>query len=288
MSTELTNMETATPFDKLKLAIVGKEKAGKSRLAVTGRKPVLLLDFDQRKESVAGTPGLFAATIADPGASFMQPTALSETLDLLSKLEKEATLSDLGFTNTNPVTNSVQVLNDYLKMRPQTLIVDSCQTFAKTAMRYALFSSKEIRREINVGGKMQVFVPKGFDAWNGEMDMVEQALLRMLALPMDVIWTFHESPEEAPDSTSESPKFTGRVDVFPARYKRLIKWFNEVWRVEREGVPVPTVLTSPSYQFTAATCLNIDGRELPNIETMVQKHITKTGQTSKLLMEAKK
>src|ERR1019366_10777953 len=43
----------------LKIAILGKPKAGKSTLMSTAPKPIRVYDFDDRSESLAGREGLF-------------------------------------------------------------------------------------------------------------------------------------------------------------------------------------------------------------------------------------
>src|SRR5947199_1415748 len=89
MPTELADMSVEAPFHKIKLAIVGKEKAGKSRLAATGRKNVLFLDHDNRRESVAGIPGVYAISFIDNSWP-KQPEVYNETLDLLTLMEQSA------------------------------------------------------------------------------------------------------------------------------------------------------------------------------------------------------
>src|ERR1700676_2091343 len=96
MPTEFTDMEQATAFDRLRLVIVGKEKTGKSRLACTGRPGVLLLDFDKRRESVAGMKGVMAVTFTDPGNETLQPTAFPDALDLLTQLESNQSFCSLN------------------------------------------------------------------------------------------------------------------------------------------------------------------------------------------------
>jgi len=258
---ELAKAVDIPPFDKLKLALIGTEKSGKSRLAVTGRKPILVCDFDQRRESIAGTPGVYIATFRDRGHPY-QPEAFGELLDLLTKLETNLDLLKCGF----------DVLEGTIL---KTIVLDSISTLAQAAMSYALYTTKEIRREINIGGKITVQIPKSYDAWGAEMSMVTGVLFRVLALPIDVIITLHETAEESPDSSNESPKFTGRIDVFPVRYKRLLKYFNELWRVSRDTGTVPKVIIAPDWKFTTATCLDLDGVETPNIEAMIAKHISR-------------
>lgn len=260
---ELVIADQITPFTKLKLAEIGPEKSGKSRLAATGRKPVLFFDFDQRAESIAGISGVYVITFRDRGYPY-QPEAFSEMLDVMTKLEQSLDLSLLGF-DVPPGT------------LVKTIVDDSMSTMAKAAMEFALFTTKEIRREISVGGKMMVRIPKSYDAWAAEMSMVEAVVLRQLALPgVDVITVFHEAAEEAPESTDTNPRFTGKVTTFPVRYHRLLKFFNEVYRITRAGGTVPQVKIAPDYQFTTATCLNLDPVEQPNIEEMLRKQPQKT------------
>jgi AAA domain len=264
MPTELRVMADEPPISKLKLALVGKEKNGKSRLASTGRKPVLVHDFDNRAEALQGIPGVYVISYGD-GIWPMQPTAAQDFLTNVSKLEESLDLSKLGFKCP---------LNTIVK----TNVIDSITTFGAAFQRYALYNSKDIRRELTIGS-MKVFLPGGWDAWNAEMVPVENAVLRLLALPTDTIIILHETAEEAADSTSEKPKFTGRVGVFPVRYGRLIKFFNEVWRVRLEqsvgpngAAYKPKVYPLPTYEFDAASTMQLDKTEEPDIAAMIKKH----------------
>jgi AAA domain len=267
MPTELRIMESEPPIAKLKLALVGKEKNGKSRLAATGRKPVLVHDFDNRAEALQGIPGVYVISYVDSGWP-IQPSAAQDFLTNISKLEESLDLHKLGF-----------------KVPPETCVktnvVDSIVTFGAAFQRYALYNSKDIRRELTIGS-MKVFLPGGWDAWNAEMVPVENAVLRLLAMPTDTIIILHETAEEAADSSAEKPKFTGRVGVFPVRYGRLIKYFNEVWRVRLEqsvgpngAAYRPKVYPLPTYEFDAASTMNLDKTEDPDITAMIRKHENK-------------
>jgi AAA domain len=252
------------PTTKLKIAIVGKEKNGKSWLAASGRKNVLVHDFDRRAEALQGKKGVYVISYTEPGKG-RQPEAAQKFLDILGKLEDNLDLSLLGFN----VPKDTFV---------RTNVIDSIQTFGRAFQSYALYCQKDIRREITFGG-MKVFLPGGWDAWNAEMVPVEDSILRLLALPSDTIINLHETAEEAADSTSEKPKFTGRVGVFPVRYQRLIKYFNELWRVrltqsivDGKSAYLPKVYGLPTYEFDAASALKIDAIEEPSIEAMIAKH----------------
>lgn len=259
---EMVSMEKAQPFDRLRLALVGPEKSGKSRLAATGRKPVLFLDHDKRRESIAGYKDVFAITFTDPQYP-NQPTSYSDTLSIMSKLESGATLKALGIEGAPDV-------------RPRTLVTDSVHSFSKGAMAYALYANKDIRRSIKVGGQ-EIYVPSSYEAWNSEMSMTEQVLMRQLALGMDIIWIFHETDEEVAGSTPEKPIFSGRKGIYPVRYRGLQKNFNEVWRVSREQGNIPTVQVMPDFRFTAATNLDfskISQNEMrPDIDFLITRSL---------------
>jgi inosine/xanthosine triphosphate pyrophosphatase family protein len=258
-------MSEEPPVAKLKLALIGKEKNGKSWLAASGRRPVLVHDFDNRAEALQGKPGVYVISYVEPQWP-KQPEAAQKFLDILGKLEESLDLADLGFK----VPKGTFV---------RTNVVDSIQTFGKAFQGYALYGQKDIRREITFGG-MKVFLPGGWDAWNAEMVPVENSVLRLLALPTDTTIILHETAEETPDSTSEKPKFTGRVGVFPVRYQRLIKYMNEVWRVKltqaidknNKSAYLPKVYPLPTYEFDAASAMLVDGIEEPNILAMIAKH----------------
>jgi hypothetical protein len=263
MPLEFHDMSTEQSGGKLKLAIVGHEKNGKSWLAATGRKNVLFHGFDQRSEALSGKKGVYELSYIDPQWP-KQPESAQNFLTTLGKLEESLDLSKLGFK----VPEGTLV---------RTNVIDSVQTFAQSFQKYALYNSKDIRRELTIGS-MKVFLPGGWDAWNAEMVPVENAILRLLALPTDTIIVLHETAEETADSTSEKPRFTGRVGVFPVRYQRLIKYFNEVWRVKLTQVTVnnrsayiPRVYPLPNYEFDCATAMDLDAQEEPNIEAMIAK-----------------
>jgi hypothetical protein len=266
MPIEFRSMEHEPPVSKVKLALVGKEKNGKSRLASTGRKPLLVHDFDNRAEALQGIPGVYVISYVEPQWP-KQPEAAQQFLDILSKLENSLDLNKLGFKGV-PEGTIVR-----------TNVIDSIQTFGKAFQSYALYGQKDIRREITFGG-MKVFLPGGWDAWSAEMVPVENSILRLLALPSDTTIILHETSEETADSTSEKPRFTGRTGVYPVRYQRLIKYFNEVWRVkltqclDKSNKPtfLPRVYPCPNYEFDAATAMNLDPIEDPDITTMLQKH----------------
>lgn len=277
MPLEIRIMEQEPPVSKLKLAIVGHEKNGKSRLAATGRPYVLVHDFDNRAEALQGRPGVVVLSYVEPQWP-KYPEAAQLFLDILSQLESSLDLHDLI-----PLLKQRFPGGKYPEVPKGTLVrtnvVDSVQTMGKAFMNYALAGQKDIRRSVKFAG-YEVYLPGGWDAWNAEMAPVESSILRLLALPTDTTVVLHETSEETADSTSEKPRFTGRIGVFPVRYQRLIKYFNEVWRVkltqvagkDNKMVYLPRVYPQPNYEFDCATALQLDAVEEPDIRAMIAKH----------------
>jgi hypothetical protein len=160
-----------------------------------------------------------------------------------------------------------------------------------------MYNSPDLRREINIGSH-KLFFGRGWDATNAEMTEVEQFILRLTALPTDTIIVLHETAEQADDSTPENKKFTGRADVYPPRFRMLLKYFPEVWRVKLTQVVgknnqisfVPRVYPLPTYEFDSGTTMLLDAVEEPNIEQMIVKHelrLRSLGPQPKALSQAK-
>jgi hypothetical protein len=264
MPLEFHVMEDEAPTTKVKIALVGAEQNGKSRLASTARKPVLFHDFDNKSESLKKIKGVYVISYIDPKWP-NQPTAAQDFLTTISKMENSLDLADLGFS----VPRGTIV---------KTNVVDSIQTLGKAAQQYAMFNSPALRREIAFGGH-KVFIPSGWDAVNAEMGEVDNFILRLLAMPTDTIITLHETDEKAADSTPEKPKYTGKIDVYPPRFRMLLKYFPEVWRVKLTQTTfnnrlqyVPRVFPLPTYDFDCGTTMLLDAQEDPDITAMIAKH----------------
>jgi hypothetical protein len=165
---------------------------------------------------------------------------------------------------------------------PATVVLDSAITFGNHARGYALYTNKDIRRRISIGDKFAVDLPNSWDGWTADTQMVESAMLRLMALPSNFIMTIHMALEESEDSTDTAPKFTGKIAVYPRRYKALIKNYSDVWLVTRgtNNSTIPIVQVMPTYNFTtAALTLHLDQLEVnaigPNIAALVAKSLSK-------------
>jgi hypothetical protein len=254
-----------TPFDQLKLAIVGPPKGGKSRLAATapatgarGESGILVNDFDGRAAALAGMPNVVIADFFDKSPSVA--TGWSNFNISLGKLEYAAQ-------------------NKQFDKLPATIILDSITYAGRAAMRTVLGSgSISGVKKLTIGG-FTTNIARGYEPYDAEMNMMEGAICRMFGLGIHVICIFHEMPEEAPDSTDDNPKFTGKVSVSPPRSRKLLPLFNEVWRIVPDSQGKRLVQVQPNYEFIGATCLSLDAKEEPSIMAMIEKHRSRTKTT---------
>jgi hypothetical protein len=265
-------MENETPSEFMHVALVGPENNGKSHLFTTAPGVKLVLDFDDKSTAIAGKKDTYAITFKDSLDSFKMPTAVEEIIDVLSGLEQSLDLHNLRNNRNEPIFPNVKE-GTIVK----SIAYDSMASLGRLVMNYELYNSGDLARTLKLGPKLEVKVTKGFDGWNAEMGGVLQLVLRGFALPVNVFCIFHERAEESPDSTLEKPKFTGRVGVYPVRYKDLlIKYFTEIWRVrltmDSSANFVPKVYTKPDFAFDSGTAMLLDKIEEPNIAAMFAKH----------------
>lgn len=252
------SMANTDPTDRLKLAIIGPPKGGKSRLACTAPRPILDYDFDDRSESIKSLPeamkkDIYIKTLQDKEP--INPTAFGIFQTDIGKME--------------------YAVSQGKQLPFKTIIVDSVTYCSKWAMNWALGSMNEKAgaKEVSVGG-FRFKLARGFEPYDAETNAIANSAIRLFNLGVHVIFVFHERAEEAPDSSQASPKFTGRFTVDPPRMSKILPLFNEQWRITpNSGLYV--VQTKPNYEFIGATCLDIGETEEPNIEAMIAKHKAK-------------
>lgn len=286
-------MEQESPTERIHAAIVGAEKNGKSWLFATAPGNKLNLDYDQRADALAGKKGVYAYTFEDPGG-FKMPTAVEETLDIIASLERSLEINQITVSG-KPIFPSVPA-----GTKLNAVGVDSMISLCKCVADYEMYNNPDLCRTVQVGAGnngYKVRVQKGFDPWMAEGKTVESIILRLFALPLQVYAMWHECAEESVDSTPEKRKFTNRITIFPDRYAtgqiRILRYFNEVWRVKNTSTTVtvngkaesrylPKVYPLPDYAMDAATAMLLDPIEEPNIEAMIAKHKLRSGQTKAL------
>lgn len=266
MAKEMVDLGNTAVGSELQMLLVGAEKSGKSELATTAPGNKLFLDFDMRASALAGRKGVYAFTYRDPANTLAQPDAFTDMLDTMTLLENSRSLLKLGFKNASPEANV------------DTLVFDSCSTIANAARNYVLYNNPKELAHVITGPKFQFRSPRNWHGWTSEMEMVEKVIIRALGIPgLNVIVTLHETKEEAEDSTEEAPKYTGEITVFPVRYRILLKYFNEVWRLTRPAAGPPLIQCNPGGVFSkASSSLRILTPSEANIAKLVEAQRAKT------------
>jgi AAA domain len=239
---------------KLKIAIVGEPKTGKSWLAMTAPGPIFVADFDQRLESIkefvrkSKRTDITAKTYWDPNPSM--PNAVSQLETDISMLE---------------------YLKQQGKEYPATYILDS-MTFLRAACEHELIKQHpSMSRTIKLGANT-LKIPSGWDIINGNRGYMEYLIGRLSELG-HVIAIFHEQDEkDAQNSTKEQKAYTGRKTVQPQYLNTLLSVFNDVFRITIDYSGSRIVTVQPTTDFLASTSMNLDATEAPDIMQMLAKH----------------
>lgn len=230
--------------ERLKIAILGKPKAGKSWLAATAPKPIMFYDFDFRAESLEGKEGLMVKT-------------------LNSMIEIE---TDLSVFKANKIKKYPL---------PTTFVFDSV-TYMHRAMEEEIFrQDKDLVRKIRVGNSTFINLRKGWDVINGVQRYIEYLIAEFSALG-NVIFVFHEKPEK--DYTESKPDqavYTDLVTTDPQYLAKSLSLFNEVYRITVDGNRNYSCACKPNWDVNASTTMLLDPTEKPDIMAMIEKHKAK-------------
>jgi hypothetical protein len=252
-----TPSEQIKATDRLKIAILGKPKSGKSWFAATAPGPIRYYDFDDRSESLEGKTNLFILT---------RPTMLDVETDL-----------------------SIFKANKIKKLPlPATIVFDSV-TFMIRALE------DEIRRQaaglfksIKIGNNTTVYKGKDWDVVVGIQRYIEYLVNELTGLGVNFIFVFHERDEkDTAESTPQETKYTGQITVNPQYLASCLSLFNEVYRVKVDAtIPTKTkyeIQCKPNNDVLASTTMLLDATEEPNIMSMIAKHKAKRlAQTNKI------
>lgn len=235
---------------RLKIAILGKPKAGKSTFAATARKPIRYYDFDDRPEALEGKEGLFV-------------------LSRPSMLDVE---TDLSIMKANKV-KGVSL--------PATVVFDSV-TYMNRAMEEEIFrQDSSLYRTIKVGNSTSMKIRNSWDVINGIQRYVEYLVSEFSPL-CDVIFVFHEKPEkDYAESTPKETAYTDYVTTDPQYLSKSLSLFNEVYRITVDGNKKYEVVCRPNWDVNASTSMLLDATEKPDILAMISKHEAKRAALSK-------
>lgn len=234
---------------KLKLAIVGKPKTGKSWLAVTAPKPILVYDFDDRAQSLRGKDGIRIKTLVDLDQN--NPNAMRTVENDLALLK-----------STKNAGESI----------PSTFVFDSVTYMKKSMENELIRQDSKLGRTIRLSPSKKLSIGAGWDIINGVRGYLEYIVNEFSQLG-NVIFIFHERDEKDVDkSTSEKTAYTGRYTVDPQYLATVLCIFNECWRITIDYKNAYIVQTKPDNEFGASTTLEIDKEETPSIELILKKH----------------
>lgn len=234
--------------DFLKIGILGKQKSGKSWFAATAPQPIRYYDWDNRKESLEGKPGLFIASAPS-----------------LTMLDVERDLSIMKANKVNKLPLPATVVHDTVTM-----------------MRYAM--EAEIRRQspglfrsIRVGNSTTVYVGADWDVINGIQRYFEYLMAEYTALGINQVYVFHERDEkDKGESTPNKPVYTGLLTVDPQYLAEKLSHLNEIYHIKIDATkPNKTIYEvecRPTIDVNASTTLMIDAVEPPDIMKMIAKH----------------
>lgn len=236
-----------TQVDNLKTVILGEPGSGKSWCTCTGRQPIYVADFDDRKLSIAGKSGVFVKSYVDRDPKI--PHAWSDFESDIGSLEYAKSKGQLQF---------------------KTIAIASLTYMLKAAQYQLMKDNSNLTRTLKVNGK-EYIITQGWDAINIAQRMIEGILHRLFELRVDIIVEAHIRREKDAASTEKNPLFTDKYTIEPQNLKMLLPMFNERWLMANEyGNYV--LKMKPATDFNAVTALHVDAEELPNITDILAKH----------------
>lgn len=236
-----------TQVDNLKLMTLSEPGSGKTWLTCSGRQPIYICDFDDRKQSIAGKPGVFVKSYVDRDPAL--PHAWSDFESDVGTLEYAKSKGELAF---------------------KTLSMSSLTYSLKAAQNQLMKDQTQLKRKLKIGST-EYLIPAGWDAVTGAQKMIEGILNRLFELRIDIIVEAHIRREKDASSTADRPVYTDKYTIEPQNLKMLLPMFNERWLVKNEYGKY-TVQMKPSKDFNAVTALHVDDEEPANITDILAKH----------------
>lgn len=247
--TGLVSADTIVPAERLKIAIVGKPKTGKSWMAATAPKPIMYYDFDGRAESIAGRTGIKVKTLIDLDSQ--KPQAVMA-------IESDLAAFQYAKLEGRPV--------------PATFVFDSITYFKKCMENELIKQESSFGRKIRLGLSKQLQVAAGWDVINGVRGYLEYIINSFSQLG-NVIFVFHQRDEKDRDkSTKTETAYTGRQTVDPQYLETVLALFNEVYFIDIDYNNNYVVQVKANAQAGASTTLRLDANEKPDIAAMIEKH----------------
>lgn len=198
MTKQLEQAKPATSYEldpetyKIKAFLAGPSGSGKTQSIITlpGRK--LLLDFDGRAETIAGTPEVSIIKIVEPDPR--SPRAWSKVEDVLKEITSAFIKKEFPY---------------------DTIIADGLTMLGRYSMNWALLLDPG--RGLGGAPAQQHYLP--------QMDTLSKWVLKLLALPLNIGVTGHLElfEDKKAGTTHLYPKITGKLRT------EVANWFNETY-----------------------------------------------------------
>jgi hypothetical protein len=215
---------------RIKALLVGPSGGAKSTLAATvpGRK--LVVDLDQRSESLVGMPDVDIIEIGEPDID--NPTAYDKLVQVKDELWDLANAGELPY--------DAVIIDGYTRLG-----------------RYAMYKSLQLT---DAKGQKMSTMPGGGPAqphYSPQMTWVVNISMQMFPLPCHVIFTGHVDiyEDKLLNTISFYPKITGKIRT------EVSSWFNETYLCEyspSQGKYLIHTLATRRYDFLK-TSLNRTG-----------------------------
>jgi hypothetical protein len=249
---EMKGVEAAVAITEppLKVAIVGEPGVGKSWFAATFPTPVLDLDFDGRKSSLAGKKDVYVKSYVDINTN--SPMAISE-------LEKDL--------------NTWEYDKKQGKEIPATFVLDS-MTYCRKFTEAELIRQQSTLGRILKVGTSQLKIGTGWDIINGNRAYLEYIINRLGDLG-NVVAVFHSQDEkDNVKSTKDTKAYTGRVTIQPQYLNTLLSLFNDVYIIDVDYSGKRYVQTGITNEFIGKCSLKglNEKTEEPDFAKMLAKH----------------
>lgn len=237
--------------DRLKAAILGKPKSGKSWFAATAPSPILIYDFDDRAESLAGKGGgVFIKTLIDVQG---KPT-------VVKAIEQDLSLLQYKKAKGEPI--------------PTSFVFDTVTNLLPYIKHEYLANNPKDGRALRVGGNL-VQIGMSYDWINVALRFLDYIITEYSALG-NVILVFHEKDEkDQAESTPQQIKYSGMITINPQFIAPILSKFNEVFRISVKVDKTQTLYSvecKPTDEVLASTTLLLDATEPPDLMKMVAKH----------------
>jgi hypothetical protein len=259
------NSEDIQAEDFLKIAIIGEQKSGKSWLAATAPQPIRYYDWDNRKESLEGKPGMYVSS-----------APVLTMLDVETDLSvMKAAVIKAKQSNTKPLL-------------PATVVHDTV-TFMNKAMESELRRQNPnagLFRQVRVGNSTVMHLRQGWDVITGIQNYLGYLIDEYSSLGINQVFVFHERDEkDRTTTTADKPVYTGKLTIDPQYLSGVLSKFNEVYHIRVDAL-IPTkvkyvVECRPNNDINASTTMMLDATEPPDIMGMIQKHKAKRAALTK-------